>query len=69
MIVTPRVPTLVEDSINVGTEDEAETPEESAEEFTATSSTIEKTTFMKQARVTLIYVAKTLGKRLKHKIR
>ena len=28
MIVTPRVPTLVEESINVGTDDEAETPEE-----------------------------------------
>ena len=62
MIVTPCVPTLVEESINVRTEDEAETLEETVEEFAATSSTIKKTTFMKQAGMTLIYVANTIEK-------
>ena len=62
MIVTPRVPTLVEESINVGTWDESETPEETPEEFAATSTILEKTSFMKQIGVTLIYVADALEK-------
>ena len=45
MIVTLRVPTLVEESINVGIEGESETPEETAEEFVANSSTSEKGSF------------------------
>ena len=61
-IMTPRVPTLVEEPINIGTENEGETPEESVEEFAATSSTIEKTAFMKQTGMTLIYVANALEK-------
>ena len=66
MIVTPRVPTLVEESINVGTEDEAETPEETLEEtpqeFAASSSTLEKTSFRKQTVITLIYIADAFEK-------
>ena len=63
MIVTPCVPTLVEESINVGIGNEVETPEETPEEFTATSTTLEKTSFMKQNGVTLIYVADALEKK------
>ena len=62
IIMIPRVPTLVQESINVGIKDEAETLEETVEEFAATSSTIEKTAFMKQAGMTLIYVANALEK-------
>ena len=62
MIMTPRVPTLVEEPINVGIEDEIETPEETLKEFASSSSTLEKTSFMKQAGMTLIYVANALEK-------
>ena len=62
MIVTPRVPTLVEESTNIGTEGECETSEEIAVEFVANSSTSEKAAFMKQAAVTLIYVANAIEK-------
>ena len=62
MIVTPRVPTLVEESINVGTEDEDETPEETPQEFAVSSSTLEKTSFMKQSGTTLIYIADAFEK-------
>ena len=47
MIVNPRVPTLVEESINVGTKDEADTPQETPEEFSVSSSILERTSFMK----------------------
>ena len=57
MIVTPCVLTLVEESINVGIEDEAETLEETSQAFATSSSTIEKTSFMKQTGMTLIYIA------------
>ena len=62
MIVTPLIPTLVEESINIGTECEFETPEETAKEFVANSSTNKKAAFMKQAGVTLIYVAISIEK-------
>ena len=55
MIVTPRVPTLVEVSTDVGTE-EIEIPEETPQEFAASSSLSKKVGFMKQYAVTLIYV-------------
>ena len=47
MIATPHLPTLVEESINVGTEEEAETLEETPQEFATSSSTLERTSFMK----------------------
>ena len=47
MTVTPRVPILFEESINVGKKDKGETLEENPEEFASTSSTLEKTSFMK----------------------
>ena len=53
---------MVEESINVGTEDEAETPKDTPQEFVATSFTLDKTSFMKQIRVTLIYIADALEK-------
>ena len=57
MIVTPRIPTLVEDSTDVRIEREPETSEEIQEGFAANSSSSEKVDFMKQSTVTLIYVA------------
>ena len=54
MIMTPRVPTLVEESTNIGTEGESKTLEETAKEFVANSFTSKKVAFMKQAGVTLI---------------
>ena len=47
MIVTPRVPTLVEESTDVGTKGEPETLEETLEGFATNSSTSEKVAFMK----------------------
>ena len=47
MIVAPRVLTLVEESINVGTEGESKTLEETTEEFVANSSTSKNANFMK----------------------
>ena len=58
MIVTPRVPTLVEDSTDVGTEGEPDTPEG----FAANSSMSEKGAFMKQSAVTLIYIVDAIKK-------
>ena len=65
MIVTPRAPTSVKELINVGTRDEAETPEETLEEFATTSTILEKNSFMKQAGITLIYVVDALEKEAK----
>ena len=62
MIATPRLPTLVEESINVGTEDEADTLEETPQEFAASSSTLERTSFMKQTGMTLMYIADAFEK-------
>ena len=62
MIVTPYIPTLVEESTNVGTEGELKTLEETAKEFVANSSTSEKVAFMKQSVVTLIYVVNVIKK-------
>ena len=62
MIVTPRVPTLVEESINVGTKDEADTPKETPQEFAASSSTLEMTSFMKHTGIMLIYIADAFEK-------
>ena len=42
MIMSPHVPTLVEDSTNVGTEEEAETSTETPEEFPSTAPVSEK---------------------------
>ena len=62
MIMTPRVPTLVEDSTNVGTEEKVEIPEETPQEFAANSSISDKVGFMKQSAVTLIYVTEAIEK-------
>ena len=62
MIVTPRVPTLVKDATDVGTKGENEAPEETTQEFVASSSISEKVGFMKQSGVTLIYVAEAIEK-------
>ena len=60
--MTPRVPTLVEDLTDVGTEEETETPEETPQEFTANASISDKVSFMKQSVVTTINVAKAVEK-------
>ena len=62
MIVAFRVPTMVENSTDVGIEGEPETSEETPEGFAANSSTSEKVAFMKQSAVTLIYVADAIWK-------
>ena len=62
MIVTSRVPTLVEDSTDAGTEGEPETPKETPEGFVANSSTCEIVAFMKQSVVTLIYIVNAIEK-------
>ena len=62
MIVAPCVPTLVEESTNVGTKDEGKTLEETTREFATTSSTLGKTSFMKQYAMTLIYIAEAFEK-------
>ena len=45
MIMTPRVPTLAEDSTDVGTEEEPKTPEKTPEGFAANSSMSKKSCF------------------------
>ena len=62
MIVTPWVLTLVEDSTNVGTEEETKTPEETPQEFASNASITDKVTFIKQSAVTMIYVAEAIEK-------
>ena len=62
MIVTPRIPTLVEDSTDVGTEEETETPEETPQEFAANASISDKVSFMKQSAITKIYVTEAIKK-------
>ena len=56
MIVTPRVPTLVEESINVGTEEETETSTETSKEFAATTPFSNKISYLNQFTVTKIHV-------------
>ena len=62
MIMTPRIPTLVENSTNVGTEEETETSIEPPEEFAATAPFNDKIGFLKQAAVTIMHIAAAIEK-------
>ena len=57
-----RVPTLVEDSTNVGTEEEAETSTETPEEFATTVPVSDKISSLKQAAITTIHIAEAMEK-------
>ena len=65
MIVTPHVPTLVEDSTNVGTEEEAETSTETPEEFATTVPVSDKISSLNKAAITTIHIAEAMEKNLK----
>ena len=60
MIITPFVPTLVEETTSVGIESENEAPGEDQKEFATTASIADKASFIKQSVVTMIYIMNAL---------
>ena len=62
MIVTPCVPILVEDSTNVGTEEETETSTETPEEFAATAPFKDKISYLNQSTITTIHIIVAMEK-------